>query len=105
MLDQQKLRIREQKYRASAKYFIKTKKRLIARQKLLRGLKNKPCVDCQGWFAPCQMDFDHLDPKQKRFSVCRLLNYSLENVLKEIAKCDLVCANCHRLRTFGRKYL
>ena len=62
-------------------------------------LKNKPCVDCKGWYEPCQMDFDHRDPKEKVHSISWLAHCRLSLLLKEIAKCDLVCANCHRLRS------
>lgn len=65
--------------------------------------KNKPCMDCKQSFPPYVMDFDHRDPKDKKFSVSRICddNVSWENLKAEIAKCDLVCANCHRIRTWG----
>lgn len=65
--------------------------------------KNKPCADCQGWFEPCQMDFDHRDSKKKVKSISDMQYYSVKQILKEIAKCDLVCSNCHRLRTYKRR--
>jgi hypothetical protein len=46
------------------------------------------------------MDFDHRDPTTKSFALsgkCQLK--SEETLLREVAKCDVVCANCHRLRT------
>jgi hypothetical protein len=47
------------------------------------------------------MDFDHLPGTGKRRSIAHLLHYkSLDEVKAEIAKCELVCANCHRIRTF-----
>jgi hypothetical protein len=48
------------------------------------------------------MDFDHRDPSQKEFNLgseaIREM-YSLEKLQAEIDKCDIVCANCHRIRT------
>lgn len=73
---------------------------------LIAKLKNKPCVDCWDWFDPCQMDFDHLD-NDKLFNISRgtVIRYK-ERLMKEISKCELVCANCHRLRTHKRfKYV
>lgn len=68
--------------------------------KIVNGLKNKPCKDCQGWFEPYQMDFDHIsDNKACNVSQMVAMGYSLEKILVEIAKCELVCANCHRKRT------
>ena len=68
-------------------------------------LKKNPCTDCRSRFHPCAMDFDHLDPKAKTACISVLLRNraSRKLILAEIAKCELVCANCHRLRTFNRR--
>ena len=65
----------------------------------LSKFKTEPCVDCQLSFEPHQMDFDHRDPKSKLFDVSKPKG-GREAVLAEIDKCDIVCANCHRIRTF-----
>jgi hypothetical protein len=49
------------------------------------------------------MDFDHRDPATKVRSVTRMIFGSIDRMLAEAAKCDIVCANCHRLRTFQRR--
>lgn len=51
------------------------------------------------------MDFDHRDPATKTKAVSQLISEcrSMDIILEEIAKCDLVCANCHRIRTWARK--
>jgi hypothetical protein len=49
------------------------------------------------------MDFDHRPDEEKLFDVGTGLLYSKEKVLAEIAKCDLICACCHRIRTDVRK--
>lgn len=66
----------------------------------LAELKAAPCVDCGGSFLPCAMDFDHRDPAEKSFQISNAEGKSKERILAEIAKCDLVCANCHRVRTW-----
>ena len=68
----------------------------------LRELRQVPCMDCGGVFPPHVMDFDHRDPKTKSFNVMagRALLKSRDALLAEIAKCDIVCANCHRVRTY-----
>jgi hypothetical protein len=58
-----------------------------------------PCVDCGAFFKACQMDFDHVQ-KWKFASVSQMLQLSEATVLEEISKCELVCANCHRVRTY-----
>ena len=68
---------------------------------LLRDLRRVPCADCGGRFKPHQMDFDHRDPSTKAFNVMtgRAMLMPTRKVLAEVAKCDIVCVNCHRVRT------
>ncbi len=47
------------------------------------------------------MDFDHVHGK-KLFTIGSGIVRALKKVMNEIAKCDLVCANCHRVRTYKR---
>jgi hypothetical protein len=70
---------------------------------LLDQLRAVPCKDCGDRFAPCSMDFDHRDPATKVRSVTRMIVGTIERLLAEVEKCDIVCANCHRLRTFERR--
>ena len=63
--------------------------------------KTGPCADCHQTFPPYVMDFDHVRG-EKRFGVSKMRNHSIEKILEEIAKCELVCANCHRIRTYNR---
>lgn len=67
-------------------------------------IKSGPCLDCGNKFPFCCMDFDHRDGTSKSKNVAALVGegYSKDTILKEIAKCDLVCANCHRIRTQSR---
>lgn len=65
----------------------------------LMELRKGPCSDCCGIFDPFVMEFDHRDPATKVFSMANYGTRSLKRVKEELAKCDLVCANCHKLRT------
>ena len=68
----------------------------------LRDLRRVPCMDCEKPFEPHVMDFDHRDCSTKRFNVAgRRFLRSRATLLEEVAKCDIVCANCHRIRTFA----
>ncbi len=50
------------------------------------------------------MDFDHRDGEVKKFNVAHAMRFSTLNaLLREIAKCDIICSNCHRIRTHNRK--
>lgn len=68
----------------------------------VRVLKSNPCKDCGRSFPPCVMDFDHRNPALKTDEVSRMVKRMVawDLVLAEVAKCDLVCACCHRLRTY-----
>ncbi len=57
-------------------------------------------MDCGQCFPPCVMQWDHRDPATKAFPVSKMSNRSVPVILAEIAKCDLVCANCHLIRTW-----
>lgn len=50
------------------------------------------------------MEFDHSKESNKRGTVSRMVGngLSLKTILDEVNKCDLVCANCHRMRTYSR---
>lgn len=70
----------------------------------LRSLRNVPCADCGGLFPPYVMDFDHRDPATKSFEITRVAGrVSRKKLLEEIAKCDIVCSNCHRVRTYHQQ--
>lgn len=66
--------------------------------------KEKPCVDCGRTYPTYVMDLDHVRGK-KRLAVSRLVSRMVSEAAlrEEIAKCDVVCSNCHRERTFGDK--
>lgn len=59
------------------------------------------CVDC-GENNPVCLDFDHRDPKEKRWSIAMVGRQisSLKQLKSEIAKCEVRCANCHRIKTY-----
>src|SRR5882672_6570793 len=64
--------------------------------------KSAPCADCGGRFPPECMDFDHLHGEVKLFEVGSGVSRKRAILQAEIAKCELVCANCHRIRTRKR---
>lgn len=71
--------------------------------------KDKPCMDCHTKFPLVCMDFDHT--KNKKFNVSHMPTLfkshrgdkAFQTILDEIAKCELVCSNCHRIRTSNRR--
>lgn len=80
-----------------------TKKYQAKRRAVLDGAKARPCQDCGGTFPSECMDFDHRDATTKTFCLGGRFSASLKDILAEIAKCDVVCSNCHRTRTRKRR--
>lgn len=62
-----------------------------------------PCVDC-GRTHPAGLEFDHLPEFEKSMDISLMVTnmHSWENILAEIAKCEVVCGYCHGIRTFER---
>lgn len=73
-------------------------------QEMLAKIKEKSgCSDCGQKYPSYILDFDHVYGK-KVANIGQMLNYfSVEDILKEVAKCEIVCSNCHRERTYQRK--
>lgn len=71
------------------------------RQHVLAYLTTHPCVDC-GEDDLRVLEFDHLKDKDR--SVSRMISegYGLARIDTEIAKCEVVCSNCHKKRTYSR---
>ncbi len=68
---------------------------------LFEHFASNPCRDC-GETDPVVLDLDHL--RDKSFNIGDQLAYrSWESILEEMAKCEVVCANCHRRRTARRQ--
>ncbi len=84
---------------------IRKHKYIEERKKFLEGIKGKECIDCGIKYPAWVMDFDHREGQKKISSVSKLAFRTiakLEKIKEEIEKCDLVCANCHRQRTYER---
>ena len=84
------------------KISIKKQKEFLAQY--LKDLKEKnPCMDCKISYPYYMMDFDHVR-RTKQANVAELINtLSKKRIDEEIAKCEIVCSNCHRARTYARK--
>jgi hypothetical protein len=82
-----------------------SKHRLLAKTRTaVQAAKDKPCADCGVQYPYYVMEFDHLDADTKEFNVSAgVTSRSYERLMAEIAKCEVVCANCHAERTHQRK--
>lgn len=77
-------------------------KQRIAFKEWLWVLKSKPCTDCGNFYHPVAMQFDHIPERGKKLFEVNMgaSNRGQASILAELAKCELVCANCHAVRTF-----
>jgi hypothetical protein len=70
----------------------------------MKSAKGAPCLDCQIEYPYYVMQFDHIrGTKKGNVASMAHQGVALSTLQSEIAKCELVCANCHAERTFRRK--
>lgn len=88
---------------------MKSEKLSIAKRKAelykyLRNLKeSSPCADCGSYYPYYVMDFDHVRGRKHKNVMELVPTLSRKKIDEEIAKCEIVCSNCHRERTHFRK--
>ncbi len=85
-----------------AAYLLSNNKRRSRLKEQIEELKSStPCKDCGASYPYYVMDFDHLFDKQGLI-IKFVRNNNPTGLSEEIKKCDIVCSNCHRIRTFKR---
>jgi hypothetical protein len=97
---------KQEHYAANRQRYIDSagrRKRMLVAERidfLVTYLREHPCIDC-GETDPIVLEFDHL--RDKKFGIAAgLRDREWQSVLDEMAKCEVVCANCHRRRTAKR---
>lgn len=78
----------------------KWRRKVRARAWLKEYLRANPCVDC-GEADIRVLEFDHRNPADKVANVGRLAadGFGVKSLIREVLKCEVRCANCHRIRT------
>jgi hypothetical protein len=76
------------------------KRRTQLRSKINK-IKSSGCVDCGGTFHPSAMDFDHVRGT-KKYGISDMMARRMgwDKIQKEIEKCEIRCANCHRIKSY-----
>lgn len=95
------LRYNKTYYQAHLEYHRRYRQRQLAETKrFIIAHKSRPCFDCGCEYPWYVMEFDHVRGRKQH-----KINQGLGWVAlqKEIAKCDVVCANCHAVRTYKRR--
>lgn len=84
----------------------KQKKQLASTLHELHLYKEKRgCFDCRNKFPHYVLEFDHRPEYDKIDVVYRVLRtLGPDAAWKEVAKCDVVCSNCHKIRTYTREF-
>lgn len=89
--------------RGSARRIARRVGNQVANRLIIKEAKDVPCADCGERYPPYVMDFDHVRGyKLMNVSMMVQRGFSAAKMHEEIAKCEVVCANCHRQRTFER---
>jgi hypothetical protein len=75
------------------------KKLRRARAKWLHDYKRDVGCESCGFSHPAALDFHHLDPNEKIAEVSKMAHslVPIEQLIDEISKCTILCANCHRI--------
>ena len=96
-------------HKASREHYLRNKDKIVEKKSNHRRLASayvretktgKACLDCRNEFEWFQFDYHHRKGTVKRAAIYKMVSYgySIESIIAEILKCDLICANCHRLR-------
>ena len=95
---------REKKKERNRKSFQENKEKRAETQRLRRQKRRKILVEhlggkCCGCGTTENLQFDHLDRTQKSFNIGKCLDHSLEKLVAEANKCQLLCYNCHEFKS------
>ena len=91
---------KRRKYKPNCKRCQQRKLHVLKNEMILSFFKAFKCMRCGFEGEPAQFDCHHRDPEKKSFKIAKNFKFaysSKKRMLKELAKCDLLCANCHRL--------
>ena len=61
---------------------------------------DRGCIRCGFAGHPAALSLDHRDPLTKVVKVSSMFSYSWEKILAEVDKCDVMCANCHQIKSY-----
>lgn len=99
---------------SSQKYYAKNKaavyknarKQIEAKEAFVRNYKKKPCQRCGIEYPHFVMDLHHREPGEKVAKIGKIVRQrSWQALIEELNKCDVLCANCHRLEEYSQLWL
>jgi len=97
--DPQKFLTYQKEYRKKNKALISQKLKNKRYKVLIEAIEflGGECNKCKQKFDPVCYDFHHVDPNNKEFTIGDNMLLAKHRIQKEVEKCILLCANCHRL--------
>lgn len=79
------------------------RRRWLERIEKIDALKlERGCAHCGYQEHPAALVFHHRDPSEKEYPVAQLVSRAWDVVEAEIAKCDVLCSNCHAIHHYAR---
>lgn len=88
-------------YKARSVQYGRRQRALL--RSIVQTAKDVPCTDCGVKYPYYVMQFDHTGDKNFTIGVYARQALAAERLIEEIAKCEVVCANCHAERTHTRR--
>lgn len=93
-----------QHYQRNKKAYYDRHRQTVERNtRIMREAKDRPCMDCGQQHPHYVMQFDHRNPTDKKFGCQGMRVCGLPTLYRELAKCDVICANCHSKRTHQQR--
>ena len=89
----------QKEYRRKNRQLVTDKQRQVRQSKLqsLILMLGNCCDICKQQYPSCVYDFHHINPNEKEFELGTHMYHSIQTLEKEAQKCQLLCANCHRI--------
>jgi len=89
----------------SYNYHNKYKHEIAKIRKYIDSFKEAGCLHCGYNKHPCAIDFHHRDPKTKVYLLSQISMHTkdIDIIKREIDKCDVLCANCHRILHYNER--
>lgn len=102
ILEKAKKRWREDESLRKRRIAYQASRRVALREVITEIKENLGCCNCEENDPRC-LDFHHRNPLEKTNGISRMVNchMSLDTILEELEKCDVICSNCHRKLHFG----
>ena len=82
---------------------MKRRNKYWRRRVMDRFKTRKGCAECGYNLHPYGLEFDHIEPSQKKMAISDMYCYSWKRVKVELAKCQVLCGVCHNIKTIKDK--